>query len=741
MLKSMKLWAAVLGLAVGACAQGATIHGLVVAGNGLPVAGAVVTAAGAVARSNSDGEFTLRVAAETVQAAAPGYQPAAAAVRGGAVRIVLHPAPLAESVTVTATAGNQEVAAVPLATAVMGAARLEASAPVNADSLLREFSDLGTFRQTSSLSAHPTTQGVALLGTGSSGASRALVLLDSLPLNDFYGGWVDWLRVPEAALDTVTVVSGGASPLYGNDALSGVIGLQTRAPAATHLDVRSGGGGLGTGLADGAGVVAGRNFALAVRGRGVRVGGYVPAAHPGAVDADAGVATQDWAPVLRWTASPRALFELSSEYFAEDRRNDTRLQINGTRLRQLALRGIVSSHGTWNGSLFGQSEDFHSTFSSVAADRNSETLVLSQQVPARAWGGGLDWAAGGRAWNLLAGGSFTQIAAVDSESTPFVHGQPARQENGRQKLAGGFVEAEWLPRAGWRGTATLRRDGWRNYDAFEHTPGADTQYPNRSLHAWSPSLGTVWAARPWLALRLSAYEAFRAPTLNELYRPFRVGNVLTEANPLLAAERYRGAQAGVEVTPVHGLRLAATYFDGTVANLVTGVTLSATPALITRQRQNLGRVRPRGEMLTAQWTPGWRDLGGLTLWSSYTHTHARVLDAAQPALVGLTPAHTPANSFSARALVSPRGWTISMVERAGGRSFDDDQNQFLLPGFWTTDLYLSRRLAAGRAAQIAPYVAVENLWNRRFAVELTPDALLSAPRALTAGVRLGWGRE
>jgi outer membrane receptor protein involved in Fe transport len=251
----------------------------------------------------------------------------------------------------------------------------------------------------------------------------------------------------------------------------------------------------------------------------------------------------------------------------------------------------------------------------------------------------------------------------------------------------------------------------------------------------------VWTARPWLALRLSAYEAFRAPTLNELYRPFRVGNVLTEANPMLAAERYRGAQAGIEATPFSGLRLNATYFDGTVANLVTSVTLSATPSLITRQRQNLGRVRPRGEMLAAQWSPAWRALPGLTLWSSYTHTHARVLDAAQPALLGLTPAHTPTNSFSARALTSPGAWTASLTERAGGRSFDDDQNQFLLPGFWTTDFYLSRRLPAPRGLSLAPYLAVENLWNRRFAVELTPDALLSSPRSLTAGLRLAWGGE
>jgi outer membrane receptor protein involved in Fe transport len=743
MLDSMRSWRLVAGLALtlAAAAQAPAVRGVVTAGNGLPIGGAVVSASGTAARTDAAGDFTLPSAAVTVQVAAPGYLTTTARVRDGAVRIVLRPAPLAESVTVTATAGNQNVAAVPISTVVMGAARIQTAAPVNADSLLRQFSDLGTFRQTSSLSAHPTTQGVSLLGTGSSGASRALVLLDGLPLNDFYGGWVDWLRVPDAALDTMTVVSGGASPLYGNDALSGVIGLETRAPTATHLDLRAGGGGLGTGLGDGSGVIAGRTLALAVRGRGVRVGGYVPAADPGAVDNHAGVTAQDWAPVLRWTPTPRALFALSSEYFAEDRHNGTVLTVNGTRLRQLALRGIVSSHGTWDGSLFGQSEDFHSTFSSVAAGRNSEKLVLMQQVPSHAWGGGLDWSTGGPRWSLLAGGSFTQIAAVDSETTPPFTGPPARQENGRQKLAGGFAAAGWSPFAAWHWTATLRRDGWRNYGAFQSTPAATTAYPDRSSSAWSPSLGTVWTARSWLAVRASAYESFRAPTLNELYRPFRVGNVQTLANPLLAAERYRGAQAGLEATLARGLRLDATYFDGTVANLVTSVTLSTTPTLITRQRQNLGRVRPRGEMLDAQWTPAWRALPGLTLWSSYTHTAARVLDAAQPALIGLVPAHTPANNFSARALATPHGWTVSVTERAGGRSFDDDQNQFLLPAFWSTDLYLSHPLPIARALRLAPYLAIENLTNRRFAVELTPDALLSSPRSLTAGLHLAWGKE
>ena len=723
-------WMSFVLLAAGLAAQTGPLAGVVVGGNGLPVAGATIASGGARATSGADGHFALARAADTVTVTAAGYLPATVAAGPGPLRVALRVAPLAESVTVTATARNQATAAVPLQTAVMGRARLQASAPVNADSILREFSDLGTFRVNSSLTANPTTQGVALLGTGSSGASRALVLLDGLPLNDFYGGWVNWLRVPDEDLGSVSVVSGGASPLYGNDALSGVIGMETRAPTATHLDLRTGGGGLGTALADGSGVVARGALALAVRGRAVHVGGYIPIAQPGLVDDRAGVAAQDWAPELRWLRSPTALFILSSEYFAEDRTNGTVLQVNATRLRQLALRGVVENHGVWDGSAFFQSEDFGANFSAVAAGRNSERLTLEQHVPSQTLGAGLDWTAAAARWSVVAGGSYTHILAVDNETAPPNLTVPARQENGRQRLAGAFLEASWSPRADWHWTGTLRRDAWSNYAAFQNSPGGLTPFPSRSSSAWSPSLGTVWMPRPWLALRLSGYQSFRAPTLNELYRPFRVGNVVTEANPLLAAERYRGAQAGAELTPLAGLHLQATYFDGYVTNLVTSVTLSSTPALITRQRQNLGRVRPRGETLAGQW----RARSWLTLWSSYTHLNSTVLAAPQLSLVGLQVAHVPQNNFSARALASARGWTFSAVERFGGSNFDDDQNTLPLPAFWNTDLYLSRKLGA-----LAPYLAVENLWNRRYAIELTPDAYLSSPRALTAGLRLQWG--
>ena len=94
------------------------------------------------------------------------------------------------------------------------------------------------FRRNSSRVANPTTQGVTLRGVSGSGASRTLVLADGVPLNDPFGSWVYWNRVPQAAVDRIEVVRGATGDLYGADALGGVIQVLTfaadRTPRARH---------------------------------------------------------------------------------------------------------------------------------------------------------------------------------------------------------------------------------------------------------------------------------------------------------------------------------------------------------------------------------------------------------------------------------------------------------------------------------------------------------------------------
>jgi hypothetical protein len=59
----------------------------------------------------------------------------------------------------------------------------------------------------------------------------------------------------------------------------------------------------------------------------------------------------------------------------------------------------------------------------------------------------------------------------------------------------------------------------------------------------------VWTpAKEW-RVRANAQQAFRVPTLNELYRPFRQGTTVVETNPDLRTERVPGSRLARELLP------------------------------------------------------------------------------------------------------------------------------------------------------------------------------------------------
>jgi outer membrane cobalamin receptor len=61
-------------------------------------------------------------------------------------------------------------------------------------------------------------------------ATRALVLLDGIPLNGGFFGNVFWNRVPKEMIERVEIVRGASSSLYGSYAMGGVVNIVTRVP-------------------------------------------------------------------------------------------------------------------------------------------------------------------------------------------------------------------------------------------------------------------------------------------------------------------------------------------------------------------------------------------------------------------------------------------------------------------------------------------------------------------------------
>ena len=208
------------------------------------------------------------------------------------------------------------------------------------DDLLRYTPGFSLFRRSSSRVANPTTQGVTLRGVSGSGASRTLVLNDGIPLNDPFGSWVYWNRVPQAAIDRVEVLRGTTGDLYGADALGGVVQLLTFTPGAPRVRAIIDGGSHDTARGSLYGGGSRGNWSLFGSGEAVTTdGAYVVAEEDrGSVDtradSDYGTGVVD----LGWHhESTRVNFRFSG--YREERGNGTPVQVNDTTWRQGALTG------------------------------------------------------------------------------------------------------------------------------------------------------------------------------------------------------------------------------------------------------------------------------------------------------------------------------------------------------------------------------------------------------------------
>ena len=734
-------------------AQGTRVEGTVHDSLGALVANAKVElhaqSYSATARTSSAGTFAFEhvpASSGTIAVSAGGLQSvertwSAGTTASAELDMILGPAPVAQQIVVTAARTPAPLGESPMSITDLTREDVQATPNLTLDDVLRQVPGFSTFRRSSSRTSNPTTQGVSLRGVGASGASRALILEDGIPLNDPFGGWVYWDRVPNQSIDSIEVSEEGGSSLYGSDALGGVVQFLTRSPEQKGISLETSYGNQNTpDLSLWAGGTAGR-WESSFTGDVFHTDGYilVPGADRGSVDTEAGSehGTADWM-IGRKIGNDSEVF--ARGWFLNDSRaNGTPDQVNNTRLAQGALGANLQlgSVGSLTLRFYGDAQTYNQTFSSVAADRNSETLTDIQAVPSQGTGGSAVWSRGlGKRQTLVAG--FDAHEEIGHSNEMLVAAGRYTSAGGRQRTIGFFGEdlIQITPR--WLLAASARFDDWRNFDASLYSApigspasGTTTPYADLSYNAFSPRLSVVNRVTSHVSWSASIYRAFRAPTLNELYRSFRQGNTLTESNPALTAEHLTGGEAGVSIDALNRrLQVRSTVFVNEIIDPIANVTLTTTPTLITRQRQNLGRTRSPGVEFdaTAQIASHFQ------LTAGYQFVDATVTRfPANSALVGLWVAQVPHHVLTFQAQYqNPSRINFSVDGRMVGLQFDDDQNQFPLDRFFVLDAMAWRGI--GRGVEL--FVAAENLLNAQYYTAATPVPQLGLPIAVRAGVRL-----
>ncbi|HZH03757.1 MAG TPA: TonB-dependent receptor, partial [Myxococcaceae bacterium] len=591
------------------------------------------------------------------------------------------------------------------------------------------------------------SQGLNLRGLGPSGASRALVLWDGVPVNDPFGGWVYWRALPRLGLERVEVVPGGGSALYGSSALGGVVQLLSRRPEPGTVEADLLGGSRGTGLI--AARVSHRHGPLgaSLEGEGFASEGYrvVSEAQAGPVDRTAPSRHLSLNGRLDWRAA--SVLELSARggLFGENQSGGTTFTRSRVRQAQVALGVHWSPEeaGSLDAQLFVRGGCFRQQRARVDPSRTTEALSAEQDVPASELGLSAAWvarpqqAAGRHA--LSAGMDVRQVEGRSDEALypPSIHAESvrARRAQGRQRFGGLWLQDVYAPTPGAEVSAAFRWDAWRNEQGEnavirENGSEAVERFATRTEGQLSPKLGAWVRAARWLGVRASGYRSFRAPTLNELYRPFQVGTVLTAANAGLAPETLWGGEMGLEFWPRSAVSSRVTGFWNRLNGPIVNVTLPEPSAEgAGRQRQNLGWARVQG--VEAEVTGRWK------VWSAsaaYTWVDPRVVRApANPALVGKTLAQDPRHRVTVGlTFEAPSLFSATVQARWNGVQFEDDLNSLPMAAFAVVDASVQRRLFRG----LELFAAGENLLDRRYLVGRAGVDTVGAPLWIRCGLRL-----
>ena len=709
---------AVLSLTI-AISGTAPLNGSVTTADGTPVAGAtvVVRQEAGVASATTDAlgafRFDAVVLPAVVEVSAAGYAPASRVVNVSPVEFRLAPASLFESVVVAAERAPAWRDSGTGAT-ILDARDLERLPAVTLDEAIRVVSGFSLFRRSSARQSNPTTHGVTMRGLSASGASRGLVLLDGVVLNDGFGGWVTWTRVPALAIERVDVTRGASGDAFGSDAVGGVLQVVPSSGRARSWSLAAETGTLGLVSADAA--AGGRIAEWAAFGAAgwLMTDGSVPVEPDsrGPVDRPADA---EWANGFGQASRAWGTRRLTISGWGgrDDRGNGTALQRNRMSGGTVAGRFDVTGRQTTLVARLSTSPNaFHQTFTAVDASRSSETLISTQTTDT------LTTAAVAELGRAVPRGHVLARAELSRASADFVDVRPAstidRALVDRREAAS--MQAGFAPVPAVSLNVGLRRE-WRA--APESGDGRDGATVGHARVSWN--------VRPSWYVRGSAASSHRWPTLNELVRNFQVGNVLTLANPDLLPERASSVDAAVAYE-ARRWQVSVGGFRTAVEDAITNVTLPS-PTGIVRERQNAGDTRSTGLEIDGEVRPG----AGARIRASLAITSAEFVRSAEAALVGNDLPQVPGAAFSLWVDVPlPRALTASAVLRSAASQFDDDRNRFELASATQLDLGLS-----GRFRWLGWRVELENALDAAIEVGRTPLVTLAPPRTFRIRLSIG----
>ncbi|MGH9418069.1 MAG: TonB-dependent receptor [Terriglobales bacterium] len=701
-----------LALALAGVAQKTAVNGTVQDALGRAVAGAAVevlgTGGAVLARTSTDASGNYQVAVPTgaieLEASRRGLATARQAVSA-------HPAVLVLGLEAAATTINVTALGVPLAAAQLGN---------TTDTISR--ADLLALEPLQTAAALRLEPGVGVIQSGATGAVTSVflrgapadftkVLLDGVPIQRLDLGGYDFSNLLPVGVESVALLRGPDSVVYGSDAAAGVIALTTRRGSdvsAPEFDSTTEAGAYHTLVQDNQLLGQWRRFDYALRY------GYLDTRNQ---QPQAAFRDNTYGASVGWKATEHSRLRLNLQRSYADTGQPNAVLFYGLPEGDFKHQGETYASVEW------QQQWTPAWTQRVTVSQAQANLYSVVPGPTGVPDGLGDY--DGLPVTIAGANGYTvQGQAILSFGGPFPQASPSdtlrRGLNWESEVA---VNPRWRLISGYRydderglssnvalsrhdhGFYTMAAGGWGSrlfvtagVSADRNTPFGTTANPQASV-AWYPRLASTgfWNAT---RLRASAGTALKDPSLEEeefsLYQEVLAGPAgaalarqlaLTPVRP----QRARDWDAGLDQYVAGGRgKLSATWFDQRYYDLVEDIPASAFPLLgisaAVAQAAPFGgeynslSERARGLELEARWRAAahWR------LGASYTATAAQVLrsfsfDAEAPSFNPDFP-NVPIGAFA--PLVGGRPFRAPPQTAGWQAGYNRGRFSGLVSGYW-----------------------------------------------------------
>ncbi|MEL7445217.1 MAG: TonB-dependent receptor [Pseudomonadota bacterium] len=639
-------------------------------------------------------------------------------------------------IVVTGVGLDQAPSSGAYATTTIDWEQISRSASGRIEDALENVAGFQQFRRSDSRSSNPSAQGVTLRALGGNATSRALVLLDGVPISDPFFGYIPLTSIAPERLAAIRVTRGGGSGPFGAGALAGTIEMESA--NAAELGPLSGGilvndrnetEASGTVAAD-----LGSGFAV-LSGRWDRGNGFFTTPQDQRVPASARAAFENWSIGLRAVAPLAPDIELQARGLVYDDRRTLRFDgaDSSSEGQDASLRIVGRGEWQFDALAYVQARNF----SNIVISSTRFVKVLDQRnTPSTGLGGKFELRPPiGDGHTLRIGVDYRQSDGELQEEAFSAFTQALRERRragGTNSDLGFYVEEDFeigplLLTGGLRVDHTRIEDGF--FRAIDSGGNLVSETSAQDRSDWSASwrAGAAFYVARGARLRASAYTGLRVPTLNELYRPFVVFPVVTQANAELENERLKGFEMGLDWTVDRNTSFSLTVFDNRVENAIANVTLE--PNL--RQRQNLPAIEAQGIEAASKLS-----FGQLSFDGSLSYTDATIAGSnASIALDGNRPPQTPRWAASGTLTWRPaENWRIAATLRHTGEQFEDDQEADILPSATTLDAFMEAPISA----KLSVVLRAENLFDEEIVTRNSNGAIdLGVPRTVWFGLRYG----